>query len=72
MFPDFSSIRAKEKYFRSLEGERKYDALNEMIEESSHIVFLGGAGVSTESGIPDFRSKTGLYKKKVKKIGINS
>ena len=54
MFPDFSSIRAKEKYFRSLEGERKYDALNEMIEESSHIVFLGGAGVSTESGIPDF------------------
>ena len=64
MFPDFSSIRAKEKYFRSLEGERKYDALNEMIEESSHIVFLGGAGVSTESGIPDFRSKTGLYKKK--------
>jgi NAD-dependent SIR2 family protein deacetylase len=30
------------------------DALNEMIEESEHIVFLGGAGVSTESGIPDF------------------
>jgi hypothetical protein len=30
MFPDFSSIRAKEKYFRSLEGERKYDALNEL------------------------------------------
>ena len=64
MLPDFPSIRAKEKYFRSLEGERKYDALNEIIEESSHVVFLGGAGVSTESGIPDFRSKNGLYKKR--------
>ena len=61
---DFDSVRAKEKYFRGLEGERKYDALNEIIEESNHIVFLGGAGVSTESGIPDFRSKNGLYKKK--------
>jgi NAD-dependent deacetylase len=32
-----------------------------MIEESENIVFFGGAGVSTESGIPDFRSKDGLY-----------
>ena len=64
MLPDFPSIRAKEKYFRALEGDRKYDALNEIIEESSHVVFLGGAGVSTESGIPDFRSKNGLYKKR--------
>lgn len=31
------------------------------IEESNHIVFFGGAGVSTESGIPDFRSVDGLY-----------
>ena len=31
------------------------------IEESNNIVFFGGAGVSTESGIPDFRSKDGLY-----------
>jgi len=31
------------------------------IEESSNIVFFGGAGVSTESGIPDFRSTDGLY-----------
>lgn len=31
MLPDFSSIRAKEKYFRALEGELKYDALNESI-----------------------------------------
>ena len=32
-----------------------------MIDESSRIVFFGGAGVSTESGIPDFRSVDGLY-----------
>lgn len=64
MLPDFSSQREKEKYFRPLHDERKIDALNEIIEESEHIVFLGGAGVSTESGIPDFRSKDGLYKKK--------
>lgn len=38
-----------------------YDKLIEYIEESNNIVFFGGAGVSTESGIPDFRSKDGLY-----------
>ena len=31
-----------------------------MIEQSDNIVFFGGAGVSTESGIPDFRSRDGL------------
>ncbi len=35
--------------------------LKKMIFESNYIVFFGGAGVSTESGIPDFRSKDGLY-----------
>ncbi len=35
--------------------------LKRIIDESSNIVFFGGAGVSTESGIPDFRSATGLY-----------
>ena len=35
--------------------------LKEIIDESNNIVFFGGAGVSTESGIPDFRSATGLY-----------
>ena len=35
--------------------------LKKWIEESSNIVFFGGAGVSTESGIPDFRSVDGLY-----------
>ena len=38
--------------------------LKEMIQQSNRIVFFGGAGVSTESGIPDFRSDNGLYKKK--------
>ena len=35
--------------------------LKEIIDESKNIVFFGGAGVSTESGIPDFRSANGLY-----------
>jgi len=35
--------------------------LNRAIEDSSNIVFFGGAGVSTESGIPDFRSADGIY-----------
>lgn len=36
----------------------------EMVEKSSRIVFFGGAGVSTESGIPDYRSEDGLYSQK--------
>ena len=39
-------------------------SLKEWIKESDNIVFFGGAGVSTESNIPDFRSDNGLYKKK--------
>lgn len=38
--------------------------LAELVEKSEHIVFFGGAGVSTESGIPDFRSVDGLYHQK--------
>lgn len=38
--------------------------LKEIIKSSKRIVFFGGAGVSTESGIPDFRSKDGLYNQK--------
>ncbi len=37
------------------------EELQKIIDESSNIVFFGGAGVSTESGIPDFRSVDGLY-----------
>ena len=36
-------------------------ALKKLVNESSNIVFFGGAGVSTESGIPDFRSVDGIY-----------
>ena len=41
-----------------------YEALQQIVDESSRIVFFGGAGVSTESGIPDFRSVDGLYHQK--------
>lgn len=41
--------------------KNKIQKLKQMIDESNNIVFFGGAGVSTESGIPDFRSKDGLY-----------
>lgn len=40
------------------------DDFKKIVDESSNIVFFGGAGVSTESNIPDFRSSTGLYKTK--------
>lgn len=41
--------------------EERIEKLNELIKNAKKIVFFGGAGVSTESGIPDFRSKDGLY-----------
>lgn len=40
------------------------EELKKIIDESDNIVFFGGAGVSTESGVPDFRSKDGLYNQK--------
>lgn len=42
----------------------KIGQLKEIIDKSQNIVFFGGAGVSTESGIPDFRSADGLYSQK--------
>ncbi|MDY3249411.1 MAG: NAD-dependent protein deacylase [Candidatus Choladocola sp.] len=45
-----------------MEDSRK--KLQEIVSESDNIVFFGGAGVSTESGIPDFRSVDGLYHQK--------
>lgn len=44
----------------------KIELLNKYIKESKNIVFFGGAGVSTESGIKDFRSKDGLYNQQYK------
>ena len=40
--------------------------LQEIVDRAKKLVFFGGAGVSTESGIPDFRSKDGLYNQKYK------
>ena len=44
----------------------KIERLKEIVMESDNVVFFGGAGVSTESGIPDFRSVDGLYHQKYK------
>ena len=44
--------------------ENKIQELQKIIDEHDNIVFFGGAGVSTESGIPDFRSVDGLYNQK--------
>ena len=41
--------------------QRSIDKLKHWLAKSDNIVFFGGAGVSTESGIPDFRSVDGLY-----------
>lgn len=48
------------------ESKEKLERLKEIVAESDNIVFFGGAGVSTESGIPDFRSVDGLYNQKYK------
>ena len=44
--------------------DEKQEKLQKMVDEAKNIVFFGGAGVSTESGIPDFRSVDGLYNQK--------
>ena len=46
--------------------EEKIQIFKQLVDESNNIVFFGGAGVSTESGIPDFRSKDGLYNQQYK------
>ena len=68
MMREFFSQKQKNMYRNSLSEEQKTALLNEIIDQSRHIVFLGGAGVSTESGIPDFRSKNGLYRKTEKRF----
>ena len=46
--------------------DEKITQLQEIIDNAKHIVFFTGAGVSTDSGIPDFRSQDGLYHLKYK------
>ena len=45
---------------------KEVEALAEILKESSRIVFFGGAGVSTASGIPDFRSSNGIFSQRLK------
>ena len=58
-----------EKKAVSVTVDEKYHVLNDILNTSKNVVFLGGAGVSTESGIPDFRSKDGLYRRKNRHFG---
>ena len=46
--------------------EDKIEQLQKIIDDAKHVVFFTGAGVSTDSGIPDFRSQDGLYHQKYK------
>lgn len=46
--------------------DEKIRRLRSMLDRAEHAVFFGGAGVSTESGVPDFRSTDGLYRQKWK------
>ena len=64
----FRSEKEKHKYFNKMTAEQKLQAFRDILSESRSVVFLGGAGVSTESGIPDFRSKNGLYHKTDKRF----
>ena len=54
--------------FNRMTEEEKLSAFRVMLRNAASAVFLGGAGVSTESGIPDFRSKDGLYHKTEKRF----
>ena len=45
-------------------GMNELELLNQYINEAKHLVFFGGAGVSTASGLKDFRSENGLYHEK--------
>ena len=54
--------------FNRMTEEEKLSAFRVMLRSAASAVFVGGAGVSTESGIPDFRSKDGLYHKTEKRF----
>ena len=49
-----------------MQEPKQLQQLQEMVDRSRRIVFFGGAGVSTESGIPDFRSVDGIYNQRYK------
>ena len=56
-------MKKNARHPQDLSMDEKIERMKEILNDSTNIVFLGGAGVSTESGIPDFRSKDGLYRK---------
>lgn len=60
--------RERHSVFNRMTDHQKREAFSNMVTWARHAVFLGGAGVSTESGIPDFRSKDGLYRKTEKRF----
>lgn len=64
----FPEWKPSEKTEKEREGKhrmsKEVERLQELIDRYDNIVFFGGAGVSTESGIPDFRSQDGLYNQK--------
>lgn len=68
MKTEFSTDRERRNYFNRMTEAQRIDAFSTMLAWAEHAVFLGGAGVSTESGIPDFRSKNGLYHKSEKRF----
>ena len=51
-------------------NQKKIRELKEIINKSNNIVFFGGAGVSTASGLKDFRSKDGLYSDKSNSLNV--
>jgi hypothetical protein len=53
--------KVKRIWLGKVGGSMNFNELKQMVGESSNIVFFGGVGTSTESGIPDFRSAEGLY-----------
>jgi len=55
---------ADKKMVRKMENQKAIEQFKGAISKADRIVFFGGAGVSTESGIPDFRSVDGLYNQK--------
>ncbi len=59
-----NSIIILKRWYNIIVMDEKIKELQRLVDESSKIVFFGGAGVSTESGIPDFRSVDGLYSQK--------
>lgn len=65
---EFHSEKEKRNYYRRMSDDQKIEAFAGMLADADYAVFLGGAGVSTESGIPDFRSKNGLYRRKNRKF----